>query len=318
MKVDSLELIVRLERTKIRPVEWLNYHHLLYFWATVRHGGITKAAAKLRLRPPTLSAQIGQLEEALGEPLFSREGRRLVPTDAGRMVYGYADEIFSLGRELLDTVKRGTGPSRLRLVVGVADAIPKLVALRLLEPALAISEPVRVVCREGRHEKLLAALAIHELDLVLSDAPTSASLGLRVFNHLLGECGVTFLAARSVAASLKGRFPKNLDGAPFVLPTDDSSLRRSLDAWFDTHGIRPAIVGEFEDSALLKAFGQKGFGVFAVPSVIEGELASQGGTRILGRTEEIRERFYAISAERRLVHPAVLAIRAAARNDLFA
>jgi len=298
-------------------MEWLNYHHLHYFWATVRHGGITKAAAELRLRPPTLSAQIRQLEETLGERLFSREGRRLVLTDTGRTVHGYADEIFSLGRELLDTVKRGTGPSRLRLVVGVADAIPKIVALRLLEPALAISEPVRVVCREGRQEKLLAALAIHELDLVLSDAPTSASLGLRVFNHLLGECGVTFLAARSVAAGLKGRFPKNLDGAPFVLPTDDSSLRRSLDAWFDTHGIRPAIVGEFEDSALLKAFGQKGFGVFAVPSVIEHEVASQGGARLLGRTEEIRERFYAISAERRLKHPAVIALSEAARTRLF-
>ena len=298
-------------------MEWLNYHHLLYFWATARHGGIAKAGAELRLRPPTLSAQIRQLEEALGEKLFSREGRRLVLTEAGHTVYGYADEIFSLGRELLDTVKRKAGPSRLRLVVGVADAIPKIVALRLLEPALAISEPVRVVCREGRHEKLLAALAIHELDLVLSDAPTSASLGLRVFNHLLGECGVTFLAPRTVAASLKGPFPTNLDGAPILLPTDGSSLRLSLDAWFDTRGIRPAIVGEFEDSALLEAFGQKGFGVYAVPTVIEREVASQGGARILGRTEEIRERFYAISAERRLRHPAVIALSEAARTRLF-
>lgn len=298
-------------------MEWLNYHHLLYFWTAAKHGGIAKAGERLRLRPPTLSAQIRQLEESLGGKLFRRVGRRLELTELGRAVYGYADEIFSLGREMLDAVKGRRGPRGLRLVVGVADAVPKLVALRLLRPALSIEEPVRIVCHEDRHEKLVAALGLHELDVVLSDAPTTASLGITAFNHLLGECGVSFFAGRSVAGRLPGRFPANLDGAPFLLPTEDTALRRSLETWFDAHGIRPRIVGEFEDSALLKAFGEEDVGVFAAPSVIEREIARQHRVRPVGRTEKIRERFYAISAERRLKHPAVLALTEAARQKLF-
>ena len=298
-------------------MEWLNYHHLLYFWMVVRHGGITSAGKELRLRPSTLSAQIRQLEDSLGEKLFAREGRRLVPTDTGRLVYGYADEIFSLGREVLDVVKRRRGPAGLKLAVGVADAIPKLVALSLLEPALKAAAPVRIVCREDRHERLLSALAVHELDVVLSDAPISAAIGVRAFNHLLGECGVTFFAAPDLARGLRGRFPKSLDGASFLLPTESSSMRRSLDGWLEANGVRPAIAGEFEDSALLKAFGQEGLGVFAAPSVIEREIVRQHQVRVLGRTDAIRERFYAISAERRLKHPAVVALTEAARSELF-
>ncbi len=298
-------------------MEWLNYHHLLYFWTTAKHGGIGKAGAELRLRPPTISAQIHRLEEMLGEKLFAREGRKLVLTEFGRVVYGYADEIFSLGREMLDAVKGRAAPKALRLVVGVADAVPKLVAMRLLRPALSVGVPLRLVCFEDRHDKLLARLALHELDVVISDGPTPSGSGLKAFNHLLGECGISFFAGRKIAERLRGRFPEHLDGAPFLLPTAGSALRRSLDTWFDAHGLRPRIVGEFEDSALLKAFGHDGAGVFAAPTVIEREIAKQHGVRVLGRSETVRERFYAISAERRLRHPAVVALTEAARDRLF-
>jgi LysR family transcriptional regulator, transcriptional activator of nhaA len=298
-------------------MEWLNYHHLLYFWMTARHGSIAKASAELRLAPPTLSAQIRLLEASLGEPLFAREGRRLVLTDVGRVVQGYADEIFARGREMLDVVKQRGGPAALTLAVGVSDALPKLVAWRLLQPALSTDRDIRLVCRDGRHDRLLAELAVHELDVVLSDAPASGGLHVRAFNHLLGECGVSFFAAGPLAARLKGRFPKALDKAPFVAPTEGTALRHSLDAWFDRHGVRPRIVGEIEDSALLKTFGQAGAGVFAAPAVVERDVTRQHQVRVVGRTGEIRERYYAISAERRIKHPAVAAMTEAARGRVF-
>lgn len=301
----------------IRPVEWLNYHHLLYFWMTARRGSIARASEELRLRPPTLSAQIRQLEESLGERLFLREGRRLVLTDTGRTVLDYAERIFSLGGEMIETVRRGVAPGDLRLVAGVADALPKIVAHRLLAPALAIDRPVRVVCREDRHDRLLAALAVHEIDVVLSDAPTTPALGIKAFNHLLGECGVTFFAAPRAAGAMRGPFPGCLDGAPFLLPTENTALRRSLDLWFAERSVRPRIVGEFEDSALLKAFGQESIGVFAAPSVVEREVERQYDVRSLGRTDDVRERFWAITGERRLKHPAVAALSEAARTELF-
>jgi LysR family transcriptional activator of nhaA len=297
-------------------VEWLNYHHLLYFWMTARHGSIAKASAELRLAPPTLSAQIRRLEASLGEALFAREGRRLVLTDVGRVVQGYADEIFSRGREMLDVVRRHGTPLGLTLAVGVADALPKLVAWRLLQPALAIGREIRVICRDGRHDRLLADLALHDLDVVLSDAPAAGSLHVRAFNHLLGECGVSFFAARPLARHLAGRFPASLDRAPFVAPAEGTSLRHSLDAWFERHGVRPRIVGEIEDSALLKTFGEAGAGVFAAPSVVEGEVVRHHRVRVMGRTTDIRERYYAISAERRLKHPAVVAMTQAARSTM--
>jgi len=297
-------------------MEWLNYHHLLYFWMTARHGSIAKASAELRLAPPTISAQIRRLEGSLGEALFAREGRRLVLTDVGRVVQGYAEEIFSRGREMLDVVKRRGGPAGLTLAVGVSDALPKLVAWRLLQPALSTGREIRVVCRDGRHDRLLADLALHELDVVLSDAPATGARQVRAFNHLLGDCGVSFFAARPLASRLAGRFPRNLEHAPFVAPTDGTALRHSLDAWFDRHGVRPRIVGEIEDSALLRTFGQAGAGVFAAPSVIEREVVRQHQVRVVGRTTEIRERYYAISAERRLKHPAVVAMTEAARSAM--
>jgi LysR family transcriptional regulator, transcriptional activator of nhaA len=298
-------------------MEWLNYHHLLYFWMTARHGSMAKASAELRLAPPTLSSQIRQLEASLGEALFVREGRRLVLTDVGRVVQGYAEDIFSRGREMLDVVKQRGGPAGLTLAVGVSDALPKLVAWRLLQPALSIGREVRVVCLDGRHDRLLAELALHELDVVLSDAPAAGGLHVRAFNHLLGECGVSFFAERALAGRLKGRFPRGLDQAPFVAPADGTALRHSLDAWFERHGVRPRIIGEIEDSALLKTFGQAGAGVFAAPSVVEREVLRQYQVRVIGRTADIRERYYAISAERRLKHPAVVAMTEAARGTFF-
>jgi LysR family transcriptional regulator, transcriptional activator of nhaA len=297
-------------------MEWLNYHHLYYFWMVAKHGSVARAAAELRLSPPTVSAQIRLLEDSLGPPLFARVGRRLVLTDVGRLASGYADDIFSRGRELMDTVQ-GRAVARRRFVVGVSDALPKLVAWRLLQPALAGADDTLVVCREGRHDRLLAALAVHELDVVVSDAPVTAAIGVRAFNHLLGECGISFFAAPHVAARLRGRLPHCLDGAPMLLPTDVSALRQSLDSWFDRHGIHPRTVGEFDDGALLMTFGQAGAGVFAAPSVIEREVAKQHGVRVLGRTPAIRERYFAISTDRRLKHPAVVALTHAARHAMF-
>ncbi len=298
-------------------MEWLNYHHLLYFWTIVREGGVSRAAAQLRLAQPTVSGQLRQFEDALGEKLLHRQGRRLVLTEVGRRVYGYADEIFTLGRELMDVVKGRPTGSPLRLHVGVADVVPKTIAYRLLAPALQLPEPVRVVCREDKADRLLGELALHELDLVIADASLSPGSGVRAFNHLLGECGTTFFAVPKLQTQYRKHFPKSLDGAPFLLPTQNTSLRRSLEQWFESQEVRPNVVGEMEDSALIKAFGQAGAGLFATPSAIEAEVQRQYGVRVVGRTDVVRERYYAISMERRLKNPAVVAISEAARERLF-
>jgi LysR family transcriptional activator of nhaA len=298
-------------------MEWLNYHHLLYFWTVARHGSVSAASHELRLAQPTVSGQLRMLEDALGEKLFHRIGRRMVLTDMGRTVFRYADEIFTLGRELIDVVKGRPTGRPVRLVVGVADAVSKLIAYRLLQPALQLPEPVRIVCREDRPERLLAELSVHGLDLVLSDAPVGPAVNVRAFNHLLGECGVGFFAAPKLAQRLSGRFPESLHGVPMLLPTETTALRRALDQWFEAQGIRPQVVSEFEDSALLKVFGQQGLGVFPAPSAIEAEVRRQYGVRLVGTTTAVRERFYAISVERRLKNPAVVAICDAARATLF-
>jgi len=298
-------------------MEWLNYHHLLYFWVVAREGSIAKATQQLRLAQPTISGQIRTLEDHLGEKLFQRQGRNLVLTEMGRVVYRYADEIFGLGRELLDVVKGRPTGQPVRFVVGVADVVPKMIAHKLLEPALAMPESVRIVCLEDRTERLLAELAVHGLDLVISDAPIGPHVKVRAFNHLLGECPVSVFAPAALAASHRRRFPKSLDGAPMLLPSENTSLRRSLDQWFETEGIRPKVVAEFEDSALLKVFGQAGHGLFPAPAAMEKEVQAQYGVRAVGRIEAVRERFYAISVERKLKHPAVLAITEAARSTIF-
>jgi LysR family transcriptional activator of nhaA len=296
-------------------LSWLNYHHLLYFWTVARAGTIAKAGEELHLAQPTISSQIKLLEEALGHKLFERQGRKLVLTDVGRTVMRYADEIFRLGNELKNVVGGLPSGQQLRLQVGVADVVPKVLAERLLQPALDVG-PLRIVCREGPLPQLLASLALHELDVVLADAPGSEPVSVRAFNHLLGKCGVSFFAAAS-HGHLKKDFPRSLHGAPMLMPSEASAVRHALDLWFDGKGVRPTVVGDFDDSALLKAFGQRGLGVFAMPSVIEAEVVRQFDVNVIGRTDEIENCFYAITVERRLRHPAVVAIAQAARSDMF-
>jgi LysR family transcriptional regulator, transcriptional activator of nhaA len=296
-------------------VSWLNYHHLLYFWTVARAGTIAKAGKELRLAQPTISSQIKLLEESLGHKLFERHGRKLVLTDVGRTVMRYADEIFRLGNELKNVVGGLPAGQQLRLQVGVADVVPKVVAERLLQPALDVG-PLRLVCREGPLPQLLASLALHELDVVLADAPGSEPVSVRAFNHLLGKCGVTFFAAPA-HVHLKKDFPRSLDGAPMLMPSEASSVRHSIDLWLAAQDVRPNLVGDFDDSALLQAFGQRGLGVFAMPSVIEREVVRQFDVSVIGRTDEIESCFYAITVERRLRHPAVVAIAEAARSNLF-
>jgi LysR family transcriptional activator of nhaA len=296
---------------------WLNYHHLLYFWTVAREGSLTSGSVKLHLTPQTVSAQLRTLEDALGEKLFDRSHRRLVLTEVGRLVYGYADEIFLLGRELTETLQGRPSSRPPRLLIGVADVLPKLLAYRLIEPALRMHDEVRIECSEDASENLLARLAVNELDVVLSDAPVPLGVSVRAFNHLLGECGVTFMAAASLAKAYHNGFPQSLDGAPLLLPAEGTALRRSLEQWFDGLGIRPAAVGQFDDSALLKVFGQAGLGVFAVPSIVADDARRQYKVRTLGRTDEVVERWYAISVERKVQHPAVAAICDTARASLF-
>lgn len=298
-------------------MEWLNYHHLLYFWVVAREGGLVPAAKVLHLSHPTLSAQVHALEGRLGEKLFTKVGRKLVLTETGRMVFRYADEIFALGREMVDTVRGRSTGQPLRLDVGIVDVVPKLIVRRLLQPALSLPEPVRIVCSEGSYETLLADLALHTLDIVISDSPVPPGSSVRAYNHVLGETAVSFFGAKSLAQAYKRSFPGSLDGAPMLLPLENLPLRRSLNQWFDRHDIKPRVIAEFEDSALLKVFGTDGVGIFASPSVIEKDIIQQYHVELLGRAEEVRERFYAISVERRVKHPAVVAISHSARQELF-
>lgn len=298
-------------------MEWLNYHHLLYFWMVAREGSIAQASKVLRLAQPTITGQIRALENVLGEKLFVRSGRTLVLTEVGRLAYRYANEIFSLGRELTDVLKGRSFGRPVRLVVGVSDTLPKLIAFRLLEPALALPEPVQIVCYEDRPERLLTDLSTFLLDVVLADAPVGAQTRVRAFSHLLGSCGVSIFGTPSLAGKFRKNFPASLDRAPFLLPLENSALRRSLEKWFDALGVRPRLVGEFQDSALLKTFAQAGIGLFAESTVIEKEVRRQHGVVVIGRTGAVVENFYAISVERKLKHPAVVAIAEAARDQLF-
>jgi LysR family transcriptional activator of nhaA len=299
-------------------MEWLNYHHLLYFWAVAREGTVAGASAELRLAPQTISGQIHQLEHALGERLFARRGRHLVLTEVGRIAFRYADEMFSLGRELLHTLKGRPSDRPMRLIIGVADVLPKEVVRRLLDPATRMGRRLHIVCREDKSvDEFVGDLAAHKLDLVLADAPVGHSVPVRAFNHLLGECGTTFLGARRLAAARRSGFPRTLNGAPLLLPGANSTPRRMLDQWLSSRGLRPTVVGEFDDSELMNAFGQDGTGIVAAPSVIEGDLRRRHRLHVIGRVESLRHRFYAVSVERKLKHPAVIAICEQARKDLF-
>jgi LysR family transcriptional activator of nhaA len=308
----------RKSRRNLGRVSWLNYHHLHYFWVVAREGSLVAAAKVLNVSHPTLSAQVRALEDRLGTKLFAPKGRTRTLTDAGRVAFRYADEIFTLGNELVDTVEGRTSGEPMRLDVGVVDVVPKLVVRRLLQPALESPERVRLACHEATLEKLLAELSLHALDVVISDAPVPSGSAVRAFNHFLGESGVSFFGTDELARCHRPGFPASLDGAPMLLPLANLTLRRSLEQWFDRKKIKPRVVAEFEDSALLQVFGSDGFGIFAAPSVVESAIVEQHGVRLVGRAREVRERFYAISVERRLAHPAVVAISDAARRALFA
>jgi len=295
-------------------MEWLNYHHLYYFWTVMREGSITAAGRRLHLVPATVSSQISRLEDSLGGRLFVRSGRGLEPTDLGRHVYRYADEIFSIGRELMASLDNMADSGRIPLRIGVEDVLPKMVVRMLLEPVSRLPEPVRLICVEDKKEELLARLSLHRLDAVLSDSPAGRDLRVKVYNHLLGECGVSFMAVAEMAAPLRQGFPASLHGAPMLLPMERTTLRGQLDQWFDSRAIVPEVIGEFSDSALLKAFALEGDGIFALPLILEEEFVKQYRVGVIGRTDEIRERFYAISVERVIRHPAVTVISENARR----
>jgi len=293
------------------PRRRLNYHHLYAFWAVAQERSLSRAAERLHLSPQTLCTQVKALERRLGKPLFRREGRGVALTETGRLVLGYAEKIFALGEELCERLDQEAVE---QLRVGVVDFLPKMVAFRLLEPL--IHRSLFLSCREGRTERLVADLATHRLDVVLSDRPLAGEPPLKAHSHLLGGCGVTFLACRTLALRYREGFPESLDGAPFLMVGSDATLRRQLEVWFDKHAIRPKPVAEFDDSALLKVFGQAGMGIFCVPSLVEEEVQRQYRVEVVGRTEELWEQFYAISLERRLRHPAVATLFEAARRVL--
>jgi LysR family transcriptional activator of nhaA len=299
------------------PARHLNYNHLLYFWTVAREGSIAKASGFLHLTPQTISGQIKQLEASIGKPLFRRVGRNLVLTDTGHAVMPYAEEIFSLGGELAQRVRSEDHDRPSTLNVGIVNSIPKLIAFRTLEPAMSMETPVRMVCWGGELDSMLADLAVHRLDLVLSDRPVPSGMNVKAYSHLLGESGISFFAHKSIARQYTRDFPRSLDRAPMLLPVTTGALRRSLDDWFASHNVVPQILAEFDDSALMKAFSEAGNSLFAAPEAIADEIEHTYEARRIAAADGLQERYYAISAERKLKHPAVLEITERARNTLF-
>ncbi|MEO8452541.1 MAG: transcriptional activator NhaR [Gemmatimonadota bacterium] len=300
-------------------MEWLNYHHLLYFWMVAKEGSIVQAGKVLHLAHPTISGQIHRLEEVLGEKLFERKGRALVLTEVGHVAFRYADEIFSLGREFMDTVKGRPGGHQMRLVVGVSDVLAKSIVYRMLAPAFQMEEPIRVICREDRSiEAFMGDLAMHTVDVVLSAAPAPVDATVRAFSHPLGECGSVVLAAPALAKSLRRNFPDSLDGAPLLVPSAGSTPRRAMDAWFDSRDMCPKIVAELDDAALATILGEAELGAFVAPEVVAEEIRRRYKVQHVGRLPDLRQSFYAISIERKIRHPAVIAICEVARKHIFA
>ncbi len=296
----------------------MNYKHLLYFWVTAKAGGVMRAGEQLHTTPHTLSGQIKLLEDWLGHKLFKKVGRQLELTEDGRLALGYADQIFTLGAELETAVRTaGEGKKVLDFKVGVEDSVTKSIAYRLLEPALSIAEPVRLICSEGKFPDLLAQLALNRLDLVIADEPMSRRLSVRAFNHPLGGTAMSFFCTPALKSQLQGEFPQCLNGQPLLIPGAQASVRQQLEGWLTRHGLLPRIVGEFDDGALMTAFGREGRGVFMAPSVMEADTMQQFGVEVIGRSAELREEFYAVSVEKRITHACVVAITDAARGQLF-
>jgi len=298
-------------------MEWLNYHHLFYFWTVAKEGTVTAAAKELHLARTTITAQIRDLEKSTGAKLFRKSGRYLELTEFGQHVFRYAEEIFSIGRELSDFMRTGQPGMNKKFVVGMPDVVPKLVAFELLKPAIHHPEGFQIVCHEGKLPDLMADLALHRLDLIIADSVAPPTVDVKAYNHRLGECGLSFLAVPELARKYRRNFPWSLNSAPVCLPTDHTAVRRSLNHWMDDNDIHPKIVAEFEDSALLKVFGQSGLGIVPIPTAIEKEVKSQYSMQLVGRLDEIVDRFFAISVEKRVHHPAVLAIVKQARSKIF-
>lgn len=292
----------------------LNYQHLLYFWSVVRTGSLTRACEELALSAPTVSGQLRTLEARLGEKLLAKSGRALVPTEVGRLVYSYADQIFGLGQELLEALEHRPSERPLRLIVGIDDVLPKEIAYRILKPALSLRRPVRLSCREGTLERLVADLAVHEVDVVLSDAPVTPTLNVRAYSHSLGTCEVLWMATPTLAKTLRRSFPKSLDGVPVLLPTDDTAIRRALDQWLDRQDARPVLIGEFEDYAMLREFARAGHGFAPVPSILEEQFRREYGFARVGIASGVKAEFYAISVERKIKNPAVAKLTEQARE----
>ena len=296
----------------------MNFKHLHYFWAAAKAGGIVRAGEQLHISPQTLSGQIKLLEDRLGCALFRKAGRGLELTDEGRLALGYAEQIFALGTELESKIGKASGAEQgLDFRVGIADSVPKAIAYRLLEPALAVASQLRLICHEGKFQDLLGQLAVHRLDLIIADEPMGRQVSVKAFNHLLGTTAMSFFAAPALKRELKGDFPLCLDGAPMLLPGATSAMRRRFDFWLASQKVRPRVIGEFDDAALMKAFGREGRGVFMTPTVLESETQAQYGVRVVGRSTDLVEEFYAVSVERRITHPCIAAITSAAREQLF-
>ena len=295
----------------------LNYKHLQYFWTVAHEGSIAKASKKLHITPQTISGQLSILEERIGNSLFEKAGRGLTMTETGRLVLRYADEIFDLGRELSDVLRGAPAVGASEFIVSSASALPKTIVYKIIEPALHLPHDVSLICREGPVESILAELAVHKVDMVLSDTPISANLSIKAYNHYLGESKLTVFSSPTKARSFKKNFPHSLHNAPLLLPTQQYAMRQDLDHWFQENKIFPSIRGQFDDSALIKSFGQSGLGIFIMPSVIADEVSKNFNVRPVGEIDGVTQKFYAISAERKVRHPAVSAICDNARQSLF-
>jgi len=297
--------------------ENLNYKHLHYFWVVASEGSIARAAEKLFITPQTISGQLSMLEERIGQPLFDRVGRRLRLTETGRLVLRYADEIFELGKELSDVLRGAPVTGTSEFIISAASALPKTIVYKIIEPAINIASDVSLVCKEGPIETILGELAVHEVDMVLTDTPLSGIFSVRAYNHYLGQSGITFFAAPALKKTLSGDFPHCLHQAPILLPTKQYAIRQLFDKWSNEHNIFPTIRGQYDDSALMKSFGERGFGVFFMPTIIEQEVCESFKVNIVGRMSDIKQKFYAISAERKVTHPAVAAVCNSARDVIF-